>query len=66
MGNNFIASFHFETNKETPEWCSSAIDSRWFNSNLKGLLDGKNTLEIEQYKTGNIDLTPFKMMYKSI
>lgn len=63
-----ISAFHFVSpeKKLTPEWCYEAVNALWHHCNNVGLLDGKDVDEIEQYATGNIDMKPFKRMYKSI
>ncbi len=64
----FIPSFHFMSpeKKLTAEFCKAALDHSWHNRGHKSLLEGKNVPEIEQYSSGNIDMRPFKRMYKSI
>lgn len=68
MNSNFIPALHFEPaeKKLTNEWWKKAVDYYWSNSNVRSLLDGKNIQEIEEYFTGDIDMKPFRGMYKSM
>jgi len=63
---HFLPAFHFETNKTTPEWCNSVIQWYWYNSDHKSLLHKKKVREIEEYSSGQFDLRPFKVMFKSM
>ena len=65
----FIPSFHTSfspSEKLTSEWCNEAIQYCWYNSNNKTLLHDKNIEEINQYASGQFDMTPFKRMFKSL
>jgi hypothetical protein len=65
---SIIPHFHFVNplKKTTPEWCMEAVNYYWFNTSHKGLLDGKNIKQIEDYAKGDFDMKPFMRMYKSI
>lgn len=65
---HFIPSFHFDkaTDKLKPEWCKKVIDWHWYNGSHKSLLHNKKVREIEEYASGEFDLAPFKMMFKSM
>lgn len=65
---NFIPNFHFRPSAEklTQEWAMEAVNWCWRNTANRNLLDGKNVDEIIQYSTGDIDMTPFKRIYKSL
>lgn len=67
MPTTFIPSFHFvnPAKKLTKEWCWDAVTWCWYNTNNHNLLENKDVLEIEQYATGEFDMTPFKRMFKS-
>jgi hypothetical protein len=64
---SFIPSFHFvnPAKKLTKEWCWDAVTWCWYNTHNRNLLENKDVLEIEQYATGEFDMTPFKRMFKS-
>lgn len=64
----FIPYFHFENpeKKMMTGWCLDAVNWSYHQYPNVNLLDGKNTDEIEQYFTGNIDMTPFMRMFTSI
>jgi hypothetical protein len=64
----FIPSFHFlhYSEKLKPEWCKEVRNYCWYNSSMRSLLDKKNIQEIEEFSSGNINMTPFKRMFKSI
>ena len=65
----FIPSFHTSftaQEKLTAEWCNSALQFTWYQSNNKSLLHGKNIQEIQQYATGDFDMRPYKRMFKSL
>ena len=68
MSYSFIPSLHYENSetKLTPAWCKKAKNFYYDHTNNRHLLDGKNIDEIHQYATGDIDMRPFKKMYKSI
>lgn len=68
MATNFIPSFHFmhPDKKLTPEFCMAAVNYYFFNSNNVNLLKGKDVKEIEQFSSGDIDMTPFKRMFTSL
>lgn len=65
--NNFIPNFHFVSpgDKLKPEWCWDAISYCWYQQNNRSLLAGKNVWEIEGYASGDFDMLPFRLMYKS-
>lgn len=65
---NFIPSFHFDhpDSKLTPEWCSKVKNYYYYNSGRNNLLKGKNISKIEQYWSGDIEMLPFKRMFKSM
>lgn len=65
----FIPAFHLNVSPEeklTEEWCMKAVQFSVFNSNNLNLLHGKNIKEIEEYASGNFDMTPFKLKFKSM
>jgi hypothetical protein len=65
----FIPNFHLDTepaNKLKPEWCKRVTDYYFYNTTNFNLLAGKNVNEIIEMATGNIDLMPYKKMYKSL
>ncbi len=64
----FIPRFHFDNpdDKLKSEWCKKVIDYYFYNSNNVSLLKGKNVKEIEEYASGDFDMTPFKLMFKSM
>lgn len=66
MYSKHINSFHFVKNKLNKDWCYEVMQSLYYNTNRKNLLHGKNIREIDQYATGEINMAPFKRMYKSI
>jgi len=64
----FIPYFHFEnpSKKLTPEWCMEVVNFCVRNGSNYNLLEGKAVDEIESWASGNINMTPFKRMFKSI
>ena len=67
--NNFVPSLHLDTapaDKLKPEWCKRVIDYYYHNTTNYNLLDGKNVDEIVRFATGDIDMTPYKKLYKSL
>lgn len=65
----FIPSMHLDTtpeNKLTKEWCDRIIQYYYYNTSSKSLLWYKNIEEIEEYTSGNINMRPYKKMYKSL
>src|SRR6187402_3920158 len=64
----FIPDFHFVSPEEKlkPEWAMRVISYSWYNTRRYGLLDKKNVREIEEYASGDFDMTPYKKMYKSL
>jgi hypothetical protein len=63
---SFIASFHFEKQKLTPEWCKKAKDYYCIQSSNVNLLAGKKVAQIEGYYTGDFDMLEYKLMFKSM
>lgn len=65
---HFIPEFHFDNpdTKLTPEWCMKVVDYHYYNSDNRNLLDGKNVKEIDDFSSGNFDMTPFKRIFKSL
>lgn len=65
---NFIPSLHFVPAEEKmkEEWAMKVVNNYLKNTNNYNLLWNKNVLEIEQYSSGEFDLTPFKRMFKSM
>ena len=69
MTNNFIPSLHLDTSpadKLKPEWCKRAKDYYYNNTRNYNLLEGKDCQEIIDFATGNIDMTPYKKLSKSL
>ena len=67
--NRFIPSFHLDTapaDKLKPEWCRRVIDYYYHNTTNRNLLFGKNVDEIIQFATGDIEMKPYKALYKSL
>lgn len=64
----FIPSFHFvpPSEKLTPEWARKVVNYHFYASNNRNLLAGKNVKEIDEFTTGDFDMKPFKMMFKSM
>lgn len=64
----FIPSFHFDdpASKLRPEWCLKAIDYYYYNTSNRSLLSGKDVKQIDEFSTGEFDMTPFKRMFKSM
>lgn len=65
---NFIPSFHFDNpeDKLKPQWASKVKNYYYFNTGRFNLLKGKKLELIDQYWTGDIDMLPFKRMFKSM
>lgn len=66
---NFLPSLHLDTapaDKLKPEWCKRVIDYYYNNTSNKNLLFGKNVDEIVRFATGDIDMKPYKVLYKSL
>ena len=66
---SFIPSLHLDTapaDKLKPEWCKRVIDYYYYNTSNYNLLEGKNVDEIVRFATGDIDMTPYKKLYKSL
>lgn len=65
---NFIPSFHFDhpDDKLKPQWCEKVKNYYYYNLSRFNLLRNKNVRQIEQYYTGDIDMTVFKRMFKSM
>jgi hypothetical protein len=63
----FIPSFHYvePSKKLTPEWFGSAMMHCWYHGGCRGLLDHKDTREIETYAVGNYSMVPYRRMFKS-
>lgn len=69
MINSFIPALHLDTapqDKLKPEWCLRALQYYYFNTYNQCLLHDKNVREIEEYVSGDIDMKPFKAMFKSM
>ena len=69
MQSSFIPSMHLDTapdKKLTKDWCDRIIQYYYYNTDNRSLLEGKNIKEIDEYTSGNIDMRPFKKMYKSL
>ncbi len=68
MSQSFIPYFHFEdpSKKLTADWCMKGVDFYYYNSDNRSLLEGKNIKDIEEFSTGNIDMTRFKKMFTSM
>lgn len=68
MNTSFIPELHFvpPSEKLTSEWCDKVIQFYYRNTNNLCLLQDKRVWEIENYASGNIDMKPFKRLYKSI
>lgn len=64
----FIPAFHFDKpeDKLKPEWCMKVKNYHFHAANNKSLLFGKNVREIDEFTTGDFDMKPFKMMFKSM
>lgn len=65
----FIPSFHLDTtpaNKLKPEWCKKVVDYYFYNTTNYNLLADKNCEEIIRFATGDIDMKPYKKLYKSL
>lgn len=66
---NFLPSLHLDTtpaNKLKPEWCKKVVDYYFYNTTNFNLLSEKNVDEIIDFATGNIDMMPYKKLYKSL
>jgi hypothetical protein len=65
---SFIPYFHFDhpSEKMKPSWARKVIDHHFYNKRNLSLLDGKNVGEIDQFASGDIDMRPFKRMFKSM
>jgi hypothetical protein len=69
MSKAFLPSLHLDTapaDKLKPEWCKRVIDYYYNNTSNKNLLFGKNVDEIVRFATGDIDMKPYKVLYKSL
>lgn len=68
MSSQFIPSLHFDhpDSKLTSEWAMKGVNYYYYNSNNLNLLDKKDINEIEQFSTGDIDMTRFKKMFTSL
>ena len=69
MANTFIPALHLDTappDKLKPDWCLRTIQYYYYNTNNLCLLHNKNVDEIEEYASGDINMSPFKSMFKSI
>ncbi len=66
MNNRMIKPYHYDKKKLTDEWCRKVADHVYFHSGCTNLLSYKNTTEIEQYFSGNIDMKPFMRQFKSV
>lgn len=64
----FIPAFHFDKpeDKLKPEWCLKVIQYHYYAANNRNLLAGKNVKEIDEFASGDFDMRPFKMMFKSM
>lgn len=65
---SFIPSFHFvhPSEKLKPRWAMEAVNWHIYNGSLVNLLNGKDIDKIEQFSSGNIDMTPWKKMFTSL
>lgn len=68
MSSHFIPSFHFDhpDSKLSSEWAMKAINYYYYNSNNINLLYKKDISKIEEYSTGDINMTRFKKMFTSL
>jgi len=69
MSNLFIPSFHLNTSpaeKLKPEWCMQVVNYHYYSQYNLNLLRGKNVLQIDNFASGDFDMTPFKRMFKSM
>lgn len=68
MGANFIPYFHFDkpADKLKPEWCMKVVNYHYYNQNNINLLAGKKVREIDEHASGDHDMLPYKMMFKSM
>lgn len=64
----WIPYFHFDPpeDKLKPEWCMKVVGYHYYSNVNYNLLNGKNLKEIETFAAGEYDMTPFKMMFKSM
>lgn len=67
MANNFIPAFHRinPAEKLKSKFCMEVVNYCWYNTRNYNLLWNKNIKDIEEYASGEFDLTPFKRMFKS-
>lgn len=69
MTTSFIPAMHLDTapkDKLTSTWCDRITQYYYYNTSNRSLLDEKNIEEIDEYTSGNINMRPFKKMYKSL
>lgn len=68
MSNLFIPSFHFTppSEKLTASWAMQVVNYHYYSQSNFNLLRGKNVLQIDNFSSGDFDMTPFKKMFKSM
>ncbi|MBP7109702.1 MAG: hypothetical protein KBA90_14175 [Chitinophagaceae bacterium] len=68
MSSQFIPSLHFDNpdSKLSSAWAMKCVNYYYYNSNNVNLLENKDIKEIEEFSTGDIDMTRFKKMFTSL
>lgn len=68
MANSFIPAFHYLSpimKLSDPNWALKCVGYYYYNTRNFSLLDNKNVTLIEEYSSGDINMLPFKRIFKS-
>lgn len=66
MYKNHLFAYHFVKDKLNKEWAYEVIQSIFYNCGRRNLLHNKNVRQINEYASGDINMTEFRRMYKSL